>query len=456
MATKIIMPQAGQDIKEGRVVKWLKAEGDTVKKGEPVCEVETEKVVFEVESPADGVLLKIIVPEGEKSEIFATIGVVGESGETIDTTEFLSDDKKDDDKVDVADIRKRLSQKETGDTTKIKISGRARKLAKEKGVDLSTVEGTGPGGRIVEKDIEQASAGGDVVKIRISPVARRMAEESDIDLGSINGSGPGGRIIKKDVQRAIEAKVGGGKVAEKPGAASLKEVKEVVPIRGVRQVIFERMHQSLQESAQLTITMEVDAAEMVRFRKVLGEAFEDESIRISYNTILIKILARVLEEHPQMNSSVIGDEIWLWESVNLGVAVDVKEGLVVPVVRDANKKDLMAIQKEIGELANKAKSKRLVLDDLRGGTFTLTNLGFLDVEGFTPILNPPETGILGVGKIVEKPVVENGEIKVGQRMTLSLTFDHRIVDGANGGRFLERVKTYVETPYLLLTAGNKS
>ncbi len=157
-----------------------------------------------------------------------------------------------------------------------------------------------------------------------------------------------------------------------------------------------------------------------------------------------------------MNSSVIGDEIWLWESVNLGVAVDVEDGLVVPVVRDANKKDLTAIQKEIGELANKAKSKRLMLDDLRGGTFTLTNLGFLDVEGFTPILNPPETGILGVGKIVEKPVVENGEIKVGQRMTLSLTFDHRIVDGANGGRFLKRVKTYMETPYLLLTAGNKS
>ncbi len=456
MATNIIMPQAGQDIKEGRVVKWLKAEGDTVKKGEPVCEVETEKVVFEVESPADGVLLKIVVPEGEKSEIFATIGVVGESGETIDMTEFLSDDKKDDDKIDVADIRRRLSQKETSDIAKIKVSGRARKLAKEKGVDLSTVEGTGPGGRIVEKDIEQASTGGDAARIRVSPVARRMAEENDIDLGIINGSGPGGRIIKQDVQRAIEEKVGGEKETEKPGGASLKEVKEIVPIRGVRQVIFERMHQSLQESAQLTITMEVDAAEMVRFRKVLGEGDEDQSIRISYNTILIKILARVLEEHPQMNSSVIGDEIWLWESVNLGVAMDVEKGLVVPVVRDANKKDLLAIQKEIDELANKAKSKRLVLDDLRGGTFTLTNLGFLDVEAFTPILNPPETGILGVGKIVEKPVVENGEIKVGQRMTLSLTFDHRIVDGANGGRFLKRVKTYMETPYLLLTAGNKS
>ena len=455
MSTKIIMPQAGQDITEGRVVKWLKAEGDTVKQGEPICEVETEKVVFEVESPADGVLLKIIVPDGEKTEIFATIGVVGEPGEAIDMTEFLSDDRKEEKEVDVADIRKRLTQKETGDTAKIKVSGRARKLAEKKGVDLTTIEGTGPGGRIVEKDVERAAAEAADVRIRVSPVARKMAEENDIDLGIIKGSGPGGRIIKEDIQRAIEEKASEKKITEKPGVAALKEVKEVVPIRGVRQVIFERMHQSLQQSAQLTVTMEVDAAEMVRFRRVLGEGSENEGIRISYNAILVKILARVLEEHPHLNSSVIGDEIWMWESVNLGVAVDVEDGLVVPVVRDANKKDLIAIQGEMDELAEKAKSKKLIPDDLRGGTFTLTNMGFLDIEAFTPILNPPETGILGVGKIVEKPVVENGDIKVGQRMTLSLTFDHRIVDGADGGRFLKRVKAYIEEPYLLLAAGNK-
>lgn len=455
MATKIIMPQAGQDITEGRVVKWLKAEGDTVKQGEAICEVETEKVVFEVESPVDGVLLKIIVPDGEKTQIFSTIGVVGAPGETIDLAEFLAEDKKEEKGVDVADIRRRLGEKEAADTGKIKVSGRARKLAEKKGVDLSAIEGTGPGGRIVEKDVMRAAEEGADVKVKISPVAKKMAEDHGIEIDKMKGTGSGGRIMKEDVRRAIEEKMRGKAVAEKPGAAAFKEVKEVVPIRGVRQVIFERMHQSLQQSAQLTLSMEVDAAELVRFRRVLGGGPEDERIRVSYNAILVKILARVLEEHPQINSSVVGDEIWSWESVNLGVAVDVEDGLVVPVVRDANKKDLIAIQKEMDELAEKAKSRRLIPDDLRGGTFTLTNLGFLDIEAFTPILNPPETGILGVGKIVEKPVVENGEIKVGQRMTLSLTFDHRIVDGADGGRFLKRVKAYIEEPYLLLAAGNK-
>ncbi|MBL7213475.1 MAG: 2-oxo acid dehydrogenase subunit E2 [Desulfobacteraceae bacterium] len=454
MATKIMMPQAGQDITEGRVVKWLKAEGDTVKQGEPICEVETEKVVFEVESPVDGVLLKIIVPDGEKTQIFSTIGIVGAQGEEIDLDEFLAGDKEEKKGVDVSDIRKRLGKKEAVDTGKVKISGRARKLAEKKGVDLSTIEGTGPGGRIVEKDVMRAAEEGVDGKVRISPVARKMAEDHGIEIDKMKGTGPGDRIMKEDVERAAEEKARGKAVADKPVGAAFKEVKEVVPIRGVRQVIFERMHESLQQSAQLTITMEVDAAELVRFRKVLGEGPEDERIRVSYNAILVKILARVLEEHPQMNSSVVGDGIWLWESVNLGVAMDAPGGLVVPVVRNANEKDLLAIQKEMDELASKVRSKKLVPGDLQGGTFTLTSLGFLDVEAFTPILNPPETGILGVGKIVEKPVVENGEIKVGQRMVLSLTFDHRIVDGADGGRFLKRVKTYIEKPYHLIAIGS--
>lgn len=454
MATKIIMPQAGQDITEGRVVKWLKAEGDTVNKGEPICEVETEKVVFEVESPADGILFKIIVPDGGKVEIFSTIGIVGAPEERIDLDEFLAEDKKDEKGVDVSDIRKRLGKEETVDTGKVKISGRARKLAEKKGVALSSIEGTGPGGRIVEKDVLRAAEEGADIKVKISPVAKKMAEEHGIEVGSMKGTGPGDRIMKEDVQQAIEEKAKGKAMAEKPAPAGSKEVREVVPIRGVRQVIFERMHQSLQQSAQLTITMEVNAAELVRFRRVLGEGPEDERIRISYNAILVKILARTLEEYPQMNSSVVGDEIWLWESVNLGVAMDAPGGLVVPVVRNANHKDILTIQKEMDELAGKVRSKKLVPDDLQGGTFTLTSLGFLDVEAFTPILNPPENGILGVGKILEKPVVENGEIKVGQRMTLSLTFDHRIIDGADGARFLKRVKTYIEKPYHLMATGS--
>jgi len=451
MAEKIIMPQAGQDITEGRVVKWLKAEGDTVKKGEPICEVETEKVVFEVESPADGILLKIIVPDGGKAEIFSTIGMIGSPGEKVDEQELAGAETKKEG-VDISDIRRRLEKKGDSGAAAIKISGRARKLAEEMGVDLAAVEGTGPNGRIVEKDIMKAAEEAAETKSRISPVARKMAEEKDLDIGQMQGSGPGGRIMKEDVEKAMAQKAA---VSTKPATAPArgpKVVKEILPIRGVRQVIFERMHQSLQQTAQLTITMEADAAEMVRFRKMLGQGPENEAIRVSFNAILIKILARVLEEQPRMNASVEGDEILLWESVNLGVAVDVEDGLLVPVIHDANKKDLVSIQKELDNLAERAKTRKLVPDNLRGGTFTLTNLGFLDVEAFTPILNPPETGILGVGKIIQKPVVENGQITVGQRMMLSLTFDHRIVDGTGGGRFLRRVRAYVERPYLLLAA----
>ena len=451
MATKIIMPQGGQHVEEGRVVKWLKAEGDAVKKGEVVCEVETEKVVLEVESPADGVLLKIVVPAGEKVAVFATIGIVGAPGEQVDLAKFAPEEKEEKG-VDVAEIRKRLAEREARREAGVKASGRAKKLAAEKGVDLADVQGSGPGGRIVEEDVlraaeEMAKAPEEVMvgKIRISPVAKKMAEDKGLDVSSIQGTGPMGRIMKEDVLRAMEEK--GKKKEPVPGA--LKQVKETIPIRGVRQVIFDRMHQSLQQSAQLTLTMEVNAAELGRFRKTLVDSLKDRDIRISYNAILVKIIARALEEHPRMNSSVVKDEIWLWDSVNVGVAVAAEQGLIVPVVRDANKKDLIAIQKDIDEKVEKAKTKKLVPDDLQGGTFTLTGLGFLDIEAFTPILNPPEVGILGVGKIIEKPVVENGEIKVGQRMTLSLTFDHRIIDGVDGARFLKSIKSYIEAPYLL-------
>ncbi len=454
MATKIIMPQGGQDITEGRVVKWMKAEGDTVKKGEPVCEVETEKVVFEVEAPEDGVLLKILVPGGEKAEIFSVIGVLGAPGEKVDLDALLGEEKPEERGLDISEIRKRLGKKDEAGGGKVKISGRARKLAEEKGLDINMLEGSGPGGRIVEKDILEAAEAGADIRVTISPVARKMADDQGIEVNQLKGSGPGGRIMKEDIQQAIAKKSGEKAVAEKPAAMGPKEVKEVVPIRGIRQVIFERMHQSLQQAAQLTITMEVDAQELVHCRKVLGEGPEEERIRVSYNAILLKVLARVLEEYPMMNASVVGDEIYMWESVNLGVAVDVEQGLVVPVIRDANRKSVVIIQKELDDLASRARAKKLVPGDLQGGTFTVSNLGFLDVDAFTPILNPPETGILGVGRIAEKPVVENGELKAGKRMVLSLTFDHRIVDGADGGRFLKRVKSYIENPYRLMATGS--
>ncbi len=450
MATKIMMPQAGQDIEEGRVVRWLKSEGELVKKGEAICEVETEKVVFEIESPGDGVLFKIIVPDDEKVKIFDTIGILADPDEKVDVDAFLGDEVVEEKGVDVSGIRKKLAKKEEKDTGAVKISGRARKLAKKMGIDPATIEGTGPKGRIVEKDVLQAAEGNEEARVKISPVARKMAADKGVNVDELQGTGPGGRIVKADVLQAIE-----DASKKKPAPAKGgKVVKEIIPIRGIRRVIFERMHESLQQTAQLTITMEANAAELVRCRKLLGEGPEDERVRVSYNAFLLKILANVLLEQPHINASVINDEICLWETINLGVAVDVGDGLMVPVIRDADKKNVAVIQEELDDVAARARSKKLVPDDLQGGTFTLTNLGFMDVEAFTPIINPPESAILGVGSIVEKAVVENGEVKAGQRMMLSLTFDHRIIDGVDGGRFLKSVKTYIEKPYRLMVAGN--
>ncbi len=448
MTTEIIMPQAGQDIKKGRVVKWLKSEGDPVKKGQPICEVETEKVVFEVESPVDGVLLKIIIPDGEETEILSVIGIVGKPGEKVDLAAYVRGEK--DEAIDISRIRKRIGKKEGGAAGKVMASGRARKLAAKKGIDLSALRGTGPGGRIVEKDILRAVDKRGIVKI--TPLARKIAQGHRLDLGIIKGSGSSGKIVKADVLRAMDANVESKRMADKSAIGAFKKVKEVKPLSGVRQVIFERMHKSLQETAQLTLTLEADASPLIEFRKGFNRKVKRADKKASFNAILIKILGQALKNHPGLNAGVLENEIWHWESVNIGLAMDAAHGLVVPVIRDADKKSIQAIQKETNAFVDKVKSKKLIPDDLQGGTFTLTNLGFLDIEAFTPILNPPESGILGVGKIVEKPVVEDGEIKVGQRMMLSLTIDHRIIDGADGARFLKEIKECIEDIHLLLRA----
>jgi pyruvate dehydrogenase E2 component (dihydrolipoamide acetyltransferase) len=250
--------------------------------------------------------------------------------------------------------------------------------------------------------------------------------------------------------------LGKGVVPETPKAApepketrDLKAVKERIPIAGRRGVILKHMRHSLQEAAQMTHTMEVNASELVRLRKVMVDCFKDDGVRISYNAVLVQILARVLRKYPKLNSSVDGEQWILWDSVHVGLAMDAEDGLIVPVIRDADRKGLKELQEDIDRLIDRVKTKKLLPDDIKGGTFTLSSLGYLDIDAFTPILNPPEVGILGVGRIQEKPVVVQGEIKIGTCMMLSLTFDHRVIDGADAARFLKEIKRYVEEPYLL-------
>jgi pyruvate dehydrogenase E2 component (dihydrolipoamide acetyltransferase) len=315
----------------------------------------------------------------------------------------------------------------------------ARRLAKDRGIDISQVRGTGPEGRIVEEDVtrfiqERERAPREVL---ISPMARRLAQEHGLDITQITGSGPGGRIVEEDVRKLIEAKKEVPPVTAPPG--------RVIPFIGMRQAIAERMAESLRTMAQVTVTTEVDVSETVRLREELKEEFD-----LTYTDIVVKAVAMALKKHPLLNATLVGEDIHLLEEVNIGMAVALEEGLIVPVVREADKKGLSEIARETKRLAQGARENTLTVDEVTGGTFTVTNVGMYEVDTFTPIVNPPEAAILGVGRIIEKPAVKKGQIVVCSMMHLSLTFDHRIVDGAPAADFLRTVKHTLEKPYLLL------
>ncbi|MBW1711586.1 MAG: 2-oxo acid dehydrogenase subunit E2 [Deltaproteobacteria bacterium] len=407
MIKDIIIPNLGLTMTKAKIAKWTQEEGAEVKKGEVVLIIETDKVSYDIEAPLSG-HLHLIGQPGQTHPVTAVVGWVAETKQEYEA-------KKGEDVVPVP-----------------------KKAA--------------PPAEAAAPKAKPAAAAAKKKKRAVSPVARKLAQQHNLDLSAISGTGPGGRIVKEDVLQALA----GAEAAPAPQAAAgldeLKKVKEVVPLSGLREVIATHLHRSLQDTAQLTITMEVEAGEFVRFRQVLAESMTDQGVRISYNAVLVKVLALALKQHPRFNASADDEQITLWESINLGVAMETPEGLVVPVIHDADSRDLVAIQKKLDDLVDKARSKKLALEEIKGGTFTLSNLGFLDVEAFTPIINQPEVGILGVGKILEKAVVVEGQIKIGQRMMLSLTFDHRVVDGTDAARFLKTVKSYLEEPHLIYAA----
>jgi len=404
MKEDLFIPKLGLTMTDAVIIELLKKEGDKVDKGEVVVRIETDKVVFDIEAPQSG-FIHNIGHVGETYAVNTEIGwVVGDKKEYQSLLEAENDIQKEED------------------------------ATKEKNAIKANED------EVIEEPQKNQQREKSEKILRISPSARRIAKEKELKLGDIEGTGPDGRIVKKDVLLAAQ---------EKRKTGENKIVNKILPIKGIRKIICDKMQQSLRETAQLTITMEIYVDNLVRFRNNLLETYKKKNIGLSYNAIILKILSYVLEEYPRINSSIIEDSIYLWDTVNIGVALEGKDGLVVPVIKNTNKKDLKTIQTEIKGFVEREKSNELMPDELQGGTFTLTSLGFLDVEVFTPILNPPESGILGVGKIIDKPIVENGIIRIGKKMMLSFTFDHRIIDGANAARFLKRVKSYLEEPYLL-------
>jgi len=457
---------------EGTIVEWLKREGSPVQRGEALFTLESDKATLEAEAPATGFLRKILVPSGQTVPVLTVVGLMTRTADE-DISAYESRFQVPGSEFQVAEaVAPRPSEPETVEPETLEpvagrlfVSPRARKLAREKGVDLAQVAGSGPNGRVVEQDVIAYLQ----TQPKITPVARRLAEQAGLDLRTVQGTGPGGRITKEDVEQALEefqvpgfrlrpeAQPEGLPVAEAvapPLTAEPETLKPetLKPLTGVRAITARRMAESHQTTAAVTLTTEVDATAFVELRERLKESLAAElGFNIGYNDLLIKLVTRALREFPYMNVRMEEGGIRQLQEIHMALAVDTDRGLLVPVIRHADGKGVAQIAAELRELVARAREGKALPDELTGSTFTITNLGMHEIDAFTPIINLPEAAILGVGRIKARPAVVDGEIVVRQTMWLSLTFDHRLVDGAPVARFLQRIKQLIEEPYLLLS-----
>ncbi|HKV53347.1 MAG TPA: dihydrolipoamide acetyltransferase family protein [Candidatus Binataceae bacterium] len=410
MAIEVTMPKFGLTMHEGTLQRYFKSAGEAVSAGEPLYEVETEKVLYVVEAPGSGTLALWLHEEGAVVECGGVVAVIAEASE------------------DAAGVRASHAGNAAPATNAASLS-----TAGNQSAGASARPGAPGSTSAVD------GAAGDARR-PISPVARKLAAELGVELARVNGTGPGGRITREDVERAAQAPAGrafaqdGGPAAamtEPPAPPAQSTEPQIIALSGMRRTISTRMHQSLRDTAQLTITSDADVTAATEVRGRLTGEFD-----FTYTDLIIHAVARALMRHPRMNSRLAEKGIAIFPEAHVGMAVALDDGLIVPVVHNASQKSLREIARETRELAERAKAGKLKLEDVSGGTFTVTNLGTWGVDSFTPILNSGETGILGVGRIVEKPAVYRGEIAKRAMLTLSLTFDHRVIDGAPAAAFL--------------------
>ncbi len=439
MAAEIYMPQLGLTMTEGTVIRWLKAAGDSVKRGEPVLEIETDKVTAEVEAPANGVLGPILAEEGAVVPIGGVLSHVLQPGEVAASTPIFPGASSPSSKAERLEAAQ--SRKPGG---RILASPRARRLAYELGIDLGQVEASGLGGRIVEADVRWFADQVRAAPTRVTPVARRIAQEMGVDLTQVQGTGPGGRVIKEDVQQTAAS------ASPRPGRPGKLE-----PLTGIGRVIAERMTHSFTTTPHFYLSAEVEATALTRMRNgLLPKVKATTDAHLTITDILIKVCAQALDEFPEVNVAwadhVHGGGLLRLPEVNVGIAIALEQGLVVPVIRRANQLSLGEIARLRTDLVARARSGKLALEDLEEGTFTLSNLGMFGVDQFQAIINPPQSAILAVGRIRERPIALDGAAVVRPTVYLTLSVDHRLLNGAQASRFLERVSQLIEEPYLLL------
>ncbi len=435
MAEKIIMPKQGLQMTEGTITKWLVKEGDKVEIGQPLFEMETDKNTIQIDSTAAGEVLKLVAKEDETVPITETIAIVGKKGE--DFSDLLPK-KKEEKKPEPAPAPAApaapavKSAPAADDTTPIALEGgrifvtpRAKMTAERKNIDYKTVKGTGPSGLIIEKDVLAAAA------VKASPVAKAIAARKGVSITTVTGTGENGKIVKHDILS---------------GDANLSREDKVIPISGMRKVIADNMMNSVQSMAHAYHKVAVDMSEA----KLIRAAFKKAEKKVSFNDIIIMALGRALQEHPRMNAWVEDGKITEKGSVNVGIAVAVDNGLIVPTVRDVQNMTIGEIHDESARLIAKTKAGGLKKEEYSGATFTVSNLGMFGIDEFTAIVNPPQVGILAVGSMTDTPVVRDGQIVIRPMMNLVLTYDHRVIDGAPAAQFLSRVKELLENPYLMI------
>ncbi len=434
------MPKMGDSMEEGKILRWIKKEGEPVKKGEMLAEVETDKVNIEIEAFASGILRKIIVPEGTAAPVGSKIALIGASDEPLPGN---------------------LGENGAGVQTSANSEPQVKDVPSQVPVGVNTLSSSG------------ITTSGTQGRIFISPLARRLAAENHVDYATVQGTGPNGRIIKMDIEAALKRQppaitpapvpaaepvmpLGAQPVpaAPEPALAAAIDSNEVVeiPLTAMRRTIARRLSQSMQTSPHFYVTSVIDTDKLAAFRQQINEyaANDPSPVKVSYNDLIVKAVAKALLRIPQVNVSFAEDRLLQKKQVHIGVAVALEQGLIVPIVRNADQRGILDIARETQRLAEAAREGKIRPEEFSGGTFTVSNLGMFDVDSFTAVINPPESAILAVGSITPTPAVVDGQVVVRNRMKITLSSDHRAIDGANAARFLQEVKRLLEEPFGLV------
>ena len=457
MATSIVMPQMGYDMHEGKVVRWLKKEGEEVVRGEVIAEIETDKATVEYEAYTGGVMAKIVAEEGVAIPVGGLIAVMTNFGEAI-PEDMLAELGA----VESAAPAEQPSSAATAPVSAptasnngvVKASPLAKRLARERGVDLTEIVGTGPEGRIVEADIPalgavtQAAPAAEQGEVRASPLARRLAKERGIDLSTITGTGPGGRITESDVpEHAAPDPVPATVLAS--ASATPHQESELVELSRMRQAIARVTVDSKREAPHFYVAVEIDMTKAMLFRRDVNDEVSAEQ-RVSVNDLIVKASAMAIKHHPKFNSSFQDNHLQMNASVNIGIAIALDSGLIIPGINNCESKSLIEISTASRDLVSRANSGTLRNEEYSGTTFSVSNLGMFDVDSFTAIIFPPHAAILAVGTVKEQPVVRDGELEIAQIMKATISTDHRVADGAEAAQFISEIKKYLENPISLV------